>query len=82
MDAIIKFYFLSFSWYFKTMSRPNAETKLKHPENQTGAFMIRDSETNPGQYALSVRDNDSIRHYRIRNLDLGGYFIAAKTTFR
>lgn len=39
-----------------------------------------------GAYSLSVRDSDSahgdiIKHYRIRSLDGGGYYISPRTTF-
>lgn len=30
----------------------------------------------------SVRDGDTVKHYRIRQLDEGGFFIARRTTFR
>lgn len=40
----------------------------------------------PGAYSLSVRDSDSahgdiIKHYRIRSLDGGGYYISPRMTF-
>lgn len=31
---------------------------------------------------LIVRDGDTVKHYRIRQLDEGGYFIARRITFR
>ena len=31
---------------------------------------------------MSVRDGDTVKHYRIRQLDEGGFFIARRTTFR
>lgn len=31
---------------------------------------------------ISVRDGDTVKHYRIRQLDEGGFFIARRTTFR
>ena len=31
---------------------------------------------------VSVRDGDTVKHYRIRQLDQGGYYIARRTTFR
>ncbi|GBP23265.1 Tyrosine-protein kinase Src42A [Eumeta japonica] len=32
--------------------------------------------------ASAVRDGDTVKHYRIRQLDEGGFFIARRTTFR
>ena len=31
---------------------------------------------------IAVRDGDTVKHYRIRQLDEGGFFIARKTTFQ
>jgi hypothetical protein len=36
----------------------------------------------PNFYALAVRDGDTVKHYRIRQLDEGGFFIARRVTFR
>ena len=48
----------------------------------TGTFLIRKAETAPtGNLSLSVRDGETVRHYRIRKLDNGGYFIAARAPF-
>lgn len=33
-------------------------------------------------FSISVRDGDTVKHYRIRQLDEGGFFIARRTTFR
>lgn len=51
-------------------------------ENEHGAFLIRDSESRRNDYSLSVRDGDTVKHYRIRQLDEGGFFIARRTPFR
>ena len=59
-----------------------AEKKLLLPQNEHGAFLIRDSESRRNDYSLSVRDGDTVKHYRIRQLDEGGFFIARRTTFR
>nr|KAG5711809.1 hypothetical protein BaRGS_023573 [Batillaria attramentaria] len=77
----------SMDWFFGKVTRKEAERALKADEARTGYFLIRESETSPGTYALSVRDFDPnkgdvvIRHYRIRNKDDGGCYIAAKRTF-
>ncbi|XP_017000552.2 uncharacterized protein Src42A isoform X1 [Drosophila takahashii] len=70
------------SWYFRKIKRIEAEKKLLLPENEHGAFLIRDSESRHNDYSLSVRDGDTVKHYRIRQLDEGGFFIARRTTFR
>lgn len=50
--------------------------------NEHGSYLIRDSESRRNDYSLSVRDGDTVKHYRIRQLDEGGCFIARRTTFR
>ncbi|OPJ76145.1 tyrosine-protein kinase Blk isoform A [Patagioenas fasciata monilis] len=73
-------------WYFKTLSRKDAERLLLSSGNKVGSFLVRESETSKGAYSLSVRDSDSahgdiIKHYRIRSLDDGGYYISPRMTF-
>jgi len=69
-------------WYFGKIKRMEAEKKLLLTQNEHGAFLIRDSESRRNDYSLSVRDGDTVKHYRIRQLDEGGFFIARRTTFR
>ncbi|KAL8600799.1 Tyrosine-protein kinase Src42A [Nucella lapillus] len=69
-------------WYFGKIKRVEAEKKLLSSENEHGAFLIRDSESRRNDYSLSVRDGDTVKHYRIRQLDEGGFFIARRVTFR
>ncbi|GFT44126.1 tyrosine-protein kinase Src42A, partial [Nephila pilipes] len=69
-------------WYFGKIKRIEAEKKLLLPENEHGAFLIRDSESRRNDFSLSVRDGDTVKHYRIRQLDEGGFFIARRTAFR
>uniref|UniRef100_A0A8C5K1K3 Tyrosine-protein kinase n=1 Tax=Jaculus jaculus TaxID=51337 RepID=A0A8C5K1K3_JACJA len=73
-------------WFFKDISRKDAERRLLAPGNVLGSFMIRDSETTKGSYSLSVRDydpqhGDTVKHYKIRTLDNGGFYISPRSTF-
>ncbi|XP_053105638.1 tyrosine-protein kinase HCK [Hemicordylus capensis] len=74
-------------WFFKGVSRKDAERQLLAPGNFLGSFMIRDSETTQGSYSLSVRDfdnqnkMDTVKHYKIRTLDSGGFFISPRNSF-
>uniref|UniRef100_A0A8C7JRJ9 Tyrosine-protein kinase n=1 Tax=Oncorhynchus kisutch TaxID=8019 RepID=A0A8C7JRJ9_ONCKI len=73
-------------WFFKGVSRKDAERQLLASGNKMGSFMIRDSETTKGSYSLSVRDSDSqsgdtVKHYKIRTLDNGGFYISPRITF-
>ncbi len=60
-------------WFFGRIKRADAEKKLLQGGNQTGTFLIRESESQPGNYSLSVRDGDTVKHYRIRKVDTGTY---------
>ncbi|XP_034979543.1 tyrosine-protein kinase HCK [Zootoca vivipara] len=74
-------------WFFRGVSRKDAERQLLSPGNVIGSFMIRDSETTKGSYSLSVRDFDNqnkvetVKHYKIRMLDSGGFYISPRNTF-
>lgn len=69
-------------WYLGKIRRVEAEKLLLTVANAfCGTFLIRDSETTPGDYSLSVRDQDTVRHYRIRTLDDGSFFVTRKISF-
>ncbi|XP_032236190.2 tyrosine-protein kinase SRK2 [Nematostella vectensis] len=68
-------------WFFGKIKRAEAEKKLLAPGNPKGTFLIRDSETQPGNFSLSVRDGDNVKHYRIRKLDTGGFYITTRAPF-
>ena len=69
-------------WYFGNIKRIEAEKKLLHPQNEHGAFLIRDTESRRNDFSLSVRDGDTVKHYRIKQLDEVGYFIWRKISFK
>lgn len=55
-------------------------------ENPRGTFLVRPSEHNPNGYSLSVKDWEEtrgyhVKHYKIKPLDNGGYYIATNQTF-
>lgn len=73
-------------WYFGKMGRKDSERQLLSFGNPRGAFLIRESETTKGAYSLSIRDWDQakgehVKHYKIRKLDTGGYYITARAQF-
>ena len=68
-------------WFFGKIKRIDAEKQLMQNFNRQGSFLVRDSETTAGDYSLSVRDTDRVRHYRIRRLDTGGFFVTRRVTF-
>ncbi|XP_078279432.1 tyrosine-protein kinase Fgr isoform X4 [Rhinoraja longicauda] len=73
-------------WYFGKMGRKDAERLLLCAGNPRGTFLIRESETTKGAYSLSIRDwdevkTDHVKHYKIRKLDNGGYYITTRAQF-
>ncbi|CAG0901364.1 unnamed protein product [Darwinula stevensoni] len=68
-------------WYFGNTKRTEAEKKLLLPENDHGAFLIRDSESRPNDYSLSVKYDDTVKHYRIKQREEVGFFIGKKNAF-
>ncbi|XDB53673.1 hypothetical protein AB1E18_007190 [Capra hircus] len=73
-------------WYFGKLGRKDAERQLLSFGNPRGTFLIRESETTKGAYSLSIRDwddmkGDHVKHYKIRKLDNGGYYITTRAQF-
>ena len=51
------------------------------PSNGYGSYLVRDRETDPGNYSLSIRDRERVRHYRIYRLENGTFFVTRRITF-
>uniref|UniRef100_A0A8C2ZP59 Src like adaptor 2a n=1 Tax=Cyclopterus lumpus TaxID=8103 RepID=A0A8C2ZP59_CYCLU len=74
-------------WLFTGIGRCKAAELLMPPNNYSGAFLIRESETNKDCYSLSVlmRTNssylDCVKHYRISHLQNGWVYISPGVTF-
>nr|CAB3245995.1 tyrosine-protein kinase Fgr-like [Phallusia mammillata] len=73
-------------WFFGKISRKDSERLLVNQENQRGTFLIRESETAQGTFSLSILDEDmskglNVKHYRIRKLDSGGFYITSRAQF-
>uniref|UniRef100_A0A915MFC7 Tyrosine-protein kinase n=1 Tax=Meloidogyne javanica TaxID=6303 RepID=A0A915MFC7_MELJA len=69
------------SWYFGKLRRIESEKLLLLPVNEHGSFLVRDSESRKNEFSLSVLDDGIVKHYRIRQLDNGGFFIARRVAF-
>jgi tyrosine-protein kinase Src len=74
------------SWFFKSVSRKEAEKLLLSEDNARGTYLVRHSEHNPDGYSLSVKDWEEtrgyhVKHYKVKPLDNGGYYIATNQTF-
>uniref|UniRef100_A0A8C7P695 Tyrosine-protein kinase n=1 Tax=Oncorhynchus mykiss TaxID=8022 RepID=A0A8C7P695_ONCMY len=73
-------------WYFGKITRRDSERLLLSLDNRRGTFLVRESETTKGAYCLSVLDYDNtkglnVKHYKIRKLDSGGFYITSRTQF-
>eukprot|EP00041_Stephanoeca_diplocostata_P026008 m.693426 g.693426 ORF g.693426 m.693426 type:complete len:430 (-) comp22872_c1_seq1:157-1446(-) len=60
-------------WFFGKITRSKAEKLLMNPMRKHGCFLIRESESAPGQYSLSMRDGASVRHFRVQSLEDNKY---------
>ena len=47
-----------------------------------GSFLVHDYKTKPGDYVLSVRDTNEVRHFWIRRLDNSEFRIFLLLTFK
>ena len=50
------------------------------PFNESGSFLIRNSESSPGDYALSVKHRNVIKRYKIKQ-SCEGYYCVSSLTF-
>ena len=74
------------SWFFGHISRKEAEKLLLSQDLPRGAFLIRFAEHSPGGYSLTMRDweaerGNHIKHYKIKCLDQGGFYVTTRQTF-
>ncbi|GAB1606277.1 tyrosine-protein kinase SRK2-like [Argonauta hians] len=72
--------------WWHDLERKDAEIQLLLPGNTPGTFLIRHA-TDQRSLVLSIRDVEissnrpAVRHYRLRSLDNGGYFITPRQVF-
>ena len=52
------------------------------PYSHPGSYLIRNSESNPGEYSLSIRDRKTVVHYRIWKSKDGEFYISANVKFK
>ena len=57
------------------MNAEKARALLMMPYNQHGSYLIRYSATNLGQYVLSLRNKETVAHYRIYQLQNGTFIL-------
>nr|XP_002733964.1 PREDICTED: tyrosine-protein kinase ABL1 [Saccoglossus kowalevskii] len=67
------------SWYHGRISRNAAEYLLS--SGIDGSFLVRDSESSPGQLSISLRYEGRVYHYRISNASDGKVFVTPDSRF-
>ncbi|VEN50106.1 unnamed protein product, partial [Callosobruchus maculatus] len=67
------------SWYHGPIARNAAEYLLSSGIN--GSFLVRESESSPGQRSISLRYEGRVYHYRINEDSEGKVFVTAESKF-
>jgi len=58
-------------WYHPRITRETAEERLEH--GTSSSFLVRESETKPGCFSLSLKHLGGVAHYPIERKDSGLY---------
>ncbi|XP_068432660.1 tyrosine-protein kinase FRK [Clinocottus analis] len=69
-------------WYFPDTKRQDAEKMLLAAGNNDGAFLIRNCESQQGERSLSVLDNGKVKHYKLKKLENGHYYVSRTKSFQ
>ncbi|KAM8873688.1 tyrosine-protein kinase ABL2 isoform 2-T2 [Spinachia spinachia] len=67
------------SWYHGPVSRSAAEYLLSSLIN--GSFLVRESESSPGQLSISLRYEGRVYHYRINTSSDGKVYVTSESRF-
>ncbi|XP_014663114.1 PREDICTED: adapter molecule Crk-like [Priapulus caudatus] len=57
------------SWYFGAMGRDETN-RILLGEREAGVFLVRDSSTIPGDYVLSVKEDNKVSHYIVNKIQV------------
>jgi len=60
-------------WYYGRITRADAEKLLMNKHE--GAFLIRVSESSPGDFSLSVKCGDGVQHFKVLRDTSGKFFL-------
>ncbi|XP_040917952.1 GRB2-related adapter protein 2a [Toxotes jaculatrix] len=60
-------------WFQEDASRSAAEEALKHKD--VGDFVIRGSQSSPGDFSISVRHESDVQHFKVLRDNKGQYFL-------
>ncbi|XP_075703161.1 tyrosine-protein kinase Srms [Rhinoderma darwinii] len=69
------------AWYIEVSNRLEAERLLMSPPNAHGSYLVRPSDTNPGHFSLSVRNDHKVTHFRIHVGSKGEFYLQSGRSF-
>ncbi|KAG9279920.1 GRB2-related adapter protein-like isoform X1 [Astyanax mexicanus] len=61
------------TWFAGRISRHVAEGRLR--QRECGAFLVRESESAPGEFSISVSYGDHVQHFKVLKERDGNYFV-------
>uniref|UniRef100_A0AC35TXK9 GRB2 n=1 Tax=Rhabditophanes sp. KR3021 TaxID=114890 RepID=A0AC35TXK9_9BILA len=62
-------------WFYARVSRQEAEEILLHSNNKDGAFLVRKSESNRGEFSISVKFQSCVQHFKVLRTHKGEYHL-------
>ena len=65
VSTVSHFISSSYSWYLGNITRTDAEKLLLMEGNETGTFLVRESDSSSVHYELLVRDGSTVKHYLV-----------------
>ncbi|XP_066267842.1 cytoplasmic protein NCK2-like isoform X2 [Branchiostoma lanceolatum] len=65
-------------WYYGKITRTQADQWLNQ-HGGDGDFLVRDSESNEGDYSISLKAPNRNKHFRVQKIDSGGLKIGQRT---
>uniref|UniRef100_A0A8C2AZC7 Osteoclast-stimulating factor 1 n=1 Tax=Cyprinus carpio TaxID=7962 RepID=A0A8C2AZC7_CYPCA len=65
------------SWYQENTSRQSAQEELMY--QPIGSFLIRGSQSSPGEFSISVRHENDVMHFKVMRDRHGQYYLWSET---
>ncbi|XP_076459609.1 growth factor receptor-bound protein 2-like [Babylonia areolata] len=65
----------SHKWYMGNITRSEAEQKLLKGIYPDGTFLVRRSESAPGEFSITVKYADGVQHFKVLRDGAGKYFL-------
>ncbi|KAK6171084.1 hypothetical protein SNE40_019344 [Patella caerulea] len=62
-------------WFYGKISKAKAEEILMIPDQIDGGFLVRDSESTPGDLSIAVKFGDGVQHFKVLRDGSGKYFL-------